>query len=99
MSARSEGRSCRTPIFSFDTGTPSRDRSSRDIRNSTARDILSSIVRPGTPATTAATEVTTPTVSSEINASTPVTPSTTQTQSDGAVTPFSSSTSMNQGSR
>ena len=90
------GRGSRTPLFSFDT--PTRDRSSpRNVRNSTARDILRSIVGPGMPTTTAATEVTTPTVTSEIT-STPVTPSTTQAQFRTVITPSTSSTSTNQGS-
>ena len=92
------GRRSRTPIFSFDT--PSRDRSSpRNVRNSTARDILRSIVGPGTPTTAAATGVTTPNVTSEITSTPVLTPSTTQTQFGGVVTPSSSITSMNQGSR
>ena len=75
------GRSCGTPLISVLLF-----RSSRDVRNSSARDILSSIVGPGT----AATEVTT-------QPSPPVMPSTTQTQSDSVVMPLLSSTSMNQG--
>ena len=48
------GRESRTPLFSFDT--PSRDRSStRNIRNSTTRDIVRNIVEPGTPTTTTTT--------------------------------------------
>lgn len=95
-------RESRTPIFSFDT--PSRDRgSTRNVRNSTARDILRTIVESGTPTATtrvrtAATETTSTTVTSELT-STPVsTPSTTQVQSRTVVAPSSQSTSTNQGS-
>lgn len=91
------GRGSRTPLFSFDT--PTRDRSSpRNVTNSTARDILRSIVGPGTPTTTAAIEVTTPTVTSEITSTPVLTPSTTQAQFRSVVTPSTSSTSMNLGS-
>ena len=79
------GRSCGTPLISVLLF-----RSSRDVRNSSARDILSSIVGPGT----AATEVTTQLATQR---SPPVMQSTTQTQSDSVVMPLPSSTSMNQG--
>ena len=79
------GRSCGTPLISVLLL-----RSSRDVRNSSARDILSSIVGPGT----AVTEVTTQLATQP---STPVMSSTTQTQSDSVVMPLPSSTSMNQG--
>ena len=79
------GRSCGTPLISVLLL-----RSSRDVRNSLARDILSSIVGPGTAATEVITQLAT-------QPSTPVMPSTTQTQSDSVVMPLPSSTSMNQG--
>ena len=87
-------RESRMPIFSFDT--PSRDCSStRNVRSSTTRDIAC-----GTWYSynyTAATELTTSTVTTEVT-STPVSnPSTTQCHT--VVTPsLHSGTSMNQGS-
>ena len=88
-------RESRTPIFSFDT--PSRDHgSTRNVRSSTARDILRSVVESDIPTTT--TAATTPTITTEVT-STPVsTPSTTQVQSRTVVTTSSHSTSTNQGS-
>ena len=85
------GRESRTPLFSFDT--PSRDRSStRNIGNSTTRDIVRNIVEPGTPTTTT-TELT----PSNVTTSTTVfTPNTTQVQSRSVATSSSRRTSMNE---
>ena len=87
------GRESTTPLFSFDT--PPRDRSfTGNIRNSTARDIVRSVVESGTPTTTtaAATELTPPSIATS---TTVFTPNTTQVQSRSVAT-SSRHTSMNE---
>ena len=67
----------------------------RSFRNSTARDILHSIVRLSTLTTTAATEVSMSNVTSEITSMPVLTPSSTQTPFGSVVTPSSGSTGNN----